>query len=66
MSCMVNQKLYTYIQGESKMRVLILTRSRACQMKRFFYLNVLQKELQIDSKFKNVYPSMGKGENFLL
>jgi hypothetical protein len=24
------------------MRVLILTRSRACQMKRFFYLNVLQ------------------------
>jgi hypothetical protein len=35
-----------YIQGVSKIRVLILTRGRACQIKRFFYLNFLRKSVR--------------------
>jgi hypothetical protein len=34
-----------YIQGVFKMRVLILTPSRDCEMKRFFYLNFLRKRV---------------------
>jgi hypothetical protein len=35
-----------YIQGVSKIPVLTLTRSRTCQMKRFFYLNFLRKSFR--------------------
>jgi hypothetical protein len=45
--------LLNYIQGVFEIPVLILTRNRACEMKRFFYLNFLRKSVTNWFKISN-------------
>jgi hypothetical protein len=51
-----DNSLIPCIQGVSGIRVLISIRSRACEMKRFFYLNILRKSVPNCFKFGKNLP----------